>query len=68
MHIFQCENDYCDGGKTCLSDNQLCDGNTDCTDGFDEKWCGEVKILFLLVENAPYTLVLFKIAKTVLFL
>ena len=44
--LLQCKGDYCDGGKTCLSDDQLCDGNTDCTDGFDENWCGQVKLSF----------------------
>ena len=45
-NLLQCKGDSCDGGKTCLSDDQLCDWNTDCTDGYDENWCGEVKLSF----------------------
>ena len=45
-NFLQCKGESCDGDKTCLSDDQLCDGNTDCTDGYDENWCGEVKLSF----------------------
>ena len=52
-NLLQCKGDSCDGGKTCLSDDQLCDGNNDCTDGYDENWCAEV--LFNLVKNTVPT-------------
>ena len=45
-NLLQCKGECCDGDKTCLSDDQFCDGNTDCTDGYDKNWCGEVKLSF----------------------
>ena len=29
----------CDGGDLCLTEERLCDGISDCGDGFDESRC-----------------------------